>query len=218
MKKTFLLLFALSMVLPSCDKKSTDVTLPNKALMMLAKEYYEGRMELFPWEATTAGDNRYNDTYPNIVSDAYIAEVKAFFTKYKDGASEFKDEDLSENDRITKELLLWECDSNLEQWSFNEQLLPINQFTSPILVIGQWGSGAGAQPFKTVKDYNNWLERLDDFNVYLNSVQGRMKEGVTKGYVLPKSLTEKMIPQLKDMANEDVTSHLLFSPVKQFPD
>ena len=218
MKKTFLLLFALSIILLSCEKKQDEMQLPNKEMNMLAKEYHEGRLELFPWEATTAGDDRYNDSYPNTLSDTYIADVKAFFTKYKNSVSKFKDEELSENDRITKELLLWECDLNLEQWSFNEQLLPINQFTSPILTMGQWGSGAGAQPFKTVKDYNNWLERLDDFNGYLKSVQERMKEGAAKGYVLPKSLTEKMIPQLKDMANEDAASHLLYSPVKQFPD
>lgn len=218
MKKTFLLLFALSTILLSCKKKENEAQLPNKALMMLANEYYQERLELFPWEATTAGDDRYNDSYPNTLSDRYINDSKAFFTKYKNSVAKFKDNELSENDRITKELLLWECDINLEQLGFNEQLLPINQFTSPILTLGQWGSGAGAQPFKTVKDYNNWLERLDDFNSYLKSVPERMKEGAAKGYVLPKSLTEKMIPQLKDMANEDVASHLLYAPVKQFPD
>ena len=27
-----------------------------------------------------------------------------------------------------------------------------------------------------------------------------MREGVSKGYVLPKALTEKIIPQIKDLA------------------
>jgi len=218
MKKTFLILFAMATVL-SCQKKETQENklASNKEINQLFDEYQEARLKLFPWEATTAGDDRYNNVYPNTVSDEYIAQVKAFFSKYKDALAKFNDNELSENDRLSKELLTWECDINLEQWSFNEQLMPINQFWSPVLTIGQWGSGSGAQPFKTVKDYNNWLERMADFNVYLTSVQQRMKEGVAKGYVLPKALTEKMIPQLKDMANENVTEHLLFSPVKQFP-
>jgi len=218
MKKTFLILFAMATVL-SCQKKETQENklASNKEINQLFDEYQEARLKLFPWEATTAGDDRYNNVYPNTVSDEYIAQVKAFFSKYKDALAKFNDNELSENDRLSKELLTWECDINLEQWSFNEQLMPINQFWSPVLTMGQWGSGSGAQPFKTVKDYNNWLERMADFNVYLTSVQQRMKEGVAKGYVLPKALTEKMIPQLKDMANENVTEHLLFSPVKQFP-
>lgn len=218
MKKTFFILFTLITAL-SCQKKETqhNEVAPNKEINKLFDEYHQERLKLFPLEATTAGDNRYNNIYPNPLSDEYIARVKAFFTKYKDALSNFKDEDLSENDRLSKELLLWECNIDLEQWSFHEELLPLNQFWSPILTIGQWGASTGSQPFKTVKDYNDWLEKLADFNVYLASVQQRMKEGVSKGYVLPKTLTEKMIPQLKDMANEDVNTHILFSPVKQFP-
>lgn len=220
MKKTFFILFAMAAILQSCGKKETieTQTASNKEINTLFANYQEERLKLFPLEATQAGDERYNDLYPNTLSDEYIAKVKAFFTKYKTALSNFKDDELSENDRISKELLAWECDINIEQWGLNEQLLPINQFTSPILSLGQLGSGSGAQPFKTVKDYNNWLKRLTQVNNYLASVEQRMKEGVTKGYVLPKALTEKMIPQLKDMANENVTEHLLYSPVKQFPD
>lgn len=219
MKKTFLLLLSV-IAMVSCQKKdgNTNTTASNKEINQLFDDYQEERLKLFPWEATSAGDDRYNNIYPNTVSDEYIAQVKAFFSKYKESLSKFKDDELSENDKISKELLAWECDINLEQWGLNEQLLPLNQFTSPILTMGQWGSGAGAQPFKTVKDYNNWLERLAQFNTYLVSVEQRMKEGAAKGYVLPKALTEKMIPQLRDMANENLTSHLLYSPVKQFPD
>ncbi len=218
MKKILVLLFSITAILQSCEKKTKEIKSSNNELSVLLDEYYQERMKLFPWEATLAGDERYNNIYPNTLSDAYISQVKAFFAKYKESLVKFKDDELSENDRLSKELLAWECDINIEQWSQNEQLMPINQFTSPILTMGQWGSGAGAQPFKTVKDYNNWLERLNDFNIYLTSVEDRMKEGVSKGYVLPKALTIKMIPQLKDMANQDVTSHLLFSPIKQFPD
>lgn len=218
MKKTFLLLLAVLSILQSCTKEEKkEVTLPSKTVMQITSEYYAERMKLFPMESTTAGDTIYNNLLPNSLSDAYIKEAKAFFTKYKN-ATENLSVELSENDRLSIELLKWECDINLEQLSFKENLLPLNQFTSQILTIGQWGSGAGAQPFKTVKDYNNWLKRLAQFNTYLVSVENRMKEGVAKGYVLPKALTEKMIPQLKDMANENVTSHLLYSPVEQFPD
>lgn len=218
MKKTFLLLFAIISILQSCTKEEKkEVTLPSKFVMEITSDYYAEKMKLFPLESTTAGDTIYNNLLPNSLSDSYIKEAKAFFTKYKNDTENLSIQ-LSENDRLSIELLKWECEINLEQLSFKENLLPLNQFTSPILTIGQWGSGAGAQPFKTVKDYNNWLERLAQFNTYLVSVEQRMKEGAAKGYVLPKALTEKMIPQLKDMANEDVTSHLLYSPVKQFPD
>ena len=40
-------------------------------------------------------------------------------------------------------------------------MLPVNQMGSIATFAAQLGSGTGAQPFKTVKDYDNWLARGD---------------------------------------------------------
>jgi uncharacterized protein (DUF885 family) len=220
MKKTFLFLFALTTILQSCGKKEEikEVTLPNKTVMQLTNEYYSKRMELFPLESTMAGDTIYNGLLPNNLSEKYKEKAKAFFTKYKKSIENLSDQELSTNDRLSLELLKWECDINLEQLAFKEELMPLNQFTSLPLTIGQFASGSSAQPFKTVKDYNNWLQRLDAFNDWLITAEQRMKEGVSKGYVLPKSLTVKLIPQLKDLAETDLKNHLFYSPVKAFPE
>lgn len=219
MKKTILVLFTIVAILQSCTKKEEkkEITLPNKTVMQLTSEYYKKRMELFPIESTTAGDTIYNNLLPNNLTDEYSNEVKAFFEKYKNSVDQLLDEELSENDRLSLELLKWECDINIEQLGFKEYLIPMNQFTSLPLTIGQFASGSSAQPFKTYKDYTSWLERLESFNKWLATAQLRMKEGVSKGYVLPRSLTVKMIPQLKDLANEDIQNHLFYSPVKAFP-
>lgn len=217
MKKTFLFLFALTTILQSCGKKE-PVTTDNKELSETLEHYYEERMKLFPMEATMAGDSLYNNILPNTLTDEYSEKVKSFFTKYKESLSKFKEDGLSENDKLSIALLKWECDINLEQLDFKENLMPLNQFTSLPLTIGQFASGSSAQPFKTVKDYNNWLQRLDAFNDWLITAEQRMKEGVSKGYVLPKSLTVKLLPQLKDLAETDLKNHLFYSPVKAFPE
>lgn len=217
MKKTFLFLFALTTILQSCGKKE-PVTTDNKELSETLQHYYEERMKLFPMEATMAGDSLYNNILPNTLTDEYSEKVRSFFTKYKESLSKFKEDGLSENDKLSIALLKWECDINLEQLDFKENLMPLNQFTSLPLTIGQFASGSSAQPFKTVKDYNNWLQRLDAFNDWLITAEQRMKEGVSKGYVLPKSLTIKLIPQLKDLAETDLKNHLFYSPVKAFPE
>ena len=216
MKKTFLFLFALTTILQSCGKKE-PITTDNKELSETLEHYYEERMKLFPMEATMAGDSLYNNILPKTLTDDYTKKVKTFFTKYKESLSKFKEDGLSENDKLSIALLKWECDINLEQLDFKENLMPLNQFTSLPLTIGQFASGSSAQPFKTVKDYNNWLQRLDAFNDWLITAEQRMKEGVSKGYVLPKSLTVKLLPQLKDLAETDLKNHLFYSPAKAFP-
>lgn len=216
MKKITTILLIAAGMMQSCQKKEA-VTTPNKELATVLDDYYQQRLKLYPMEATQAGDARYNDLFPNTLTDEFHTEVQDFFTKYKEALTKFDDKDLSENDRLSKEILLWTCNNELERLQFHEELIPFNQFWGVHLSMGQMASGSSAQPFKTVADYNNWLKRLDGYNDYLVTALARMKEGVSKGYVLPKALTEKMIPQFKEMANEDVPSHLFFTPVKNFP-
>jgi len=200
----------------SCARKEQPAE-PNKKLTAVLERYHEESLKLFPFSATMAGDERYNNIFANGLDEKYIQEQKDFFAKYKNEIEGFKDDELNANDLISKQVLEFECDKNLGQLEFREDLMPLNQFSSVPLVIAQQASGTSAQPFKTVKDYNNWLERLDGFNTWLQMAIPKMKEGVSKGYVLPKSLTLKVIPQIESMTTADVKSHLFYSPVKNFP-
>ena len=123
----------------------------------------------------------------------------------------------SDDEILSKKVLLWECDTNLKRLTFNEQYTPINQMWTLQLNIGQYAAGLSAQPFKTIKDYNDWLSRLDDYLIWLNSAEDRMREGMLNGYVLPKSLTKKVIPQLKTITNTNLDENLFNSPIRQFP-
>jgi len=50
--------------------------------------------------------------------------------------------------------------------------------------MGQLASGEGAQPFKTVQDYENWLVRIQGYLEWLDSAQEKMREGMAIGWVL----------------------------------
>src|SRR5690606_29631015 len=166
----------------------------------------------FPVEATLAGDTRYNDLLPNSISEEYIAEVKAFFSGYKDKLSAIDKNTLNENDQMSYDILLWECNIGIEGSSFKDHLMPINQFWSMPLLIGQLASGESFQPFKTVKDYDNWLARLDAYIVWCDTAIANMRKGIREGYVIPKSLTAKVIPQMADLDHGPVTEHLFYGP------
>ncbi|CAL2083114.1 DUF885 domain-containing protein [Tenacibaculum sp. 190524A05c] len=219
MKKTILSIVAATTILVSCKQEQPQKKVePNQEFNQLLKDYNEGKLKLNPLNATFAGDNRYNNEFPNFLSDEYALESKDFFTNYKAKLQDFSDDKLSESQQMSKAVLAWDCDMSLAQGSFkNDQLLPINQMWTVNLVMGQLASGSSAQPFKTVKDYENWLSRLDKFNTWLQSAKIRMQEGIKAGYVLPKSLINKVIPQFKGLAETKLEDHLFFSPIKKMP-
>ncbi len=183
----------------------------------LLSQYNEERLPMFPLEATTAGDTRYNDLLPNTISQAYRAQLAAFYTKYKTLLQQYDPAKLSSTERRSYDILLWECDINLGDLQFHKELMPINQFDCLPLQIGQYASGSSAQPFKTVQDYDNWLKRLDAYTVWCDTAMANMRRGMAAGYLLPKILAEKMVPQMAGFDHGPVEKHLFYSPITTLP-
>ena len=213
MNKTITLLMSI-LVFFSCNfnnDKSLEIA-------QVFENYYQESLKLYPLQATSQGDLRYNDFLPNDLSDEFRKKEKEFYTFYKSQLNNFPDHTLNENDLLSKKVLLWECDLSLKRLTFNEQYTPINQMWTLQLTIGQYAAGLSAQPFKTVKDYNDWLKRIDDYLIWLETAEERMKQGIKNKIVLPKSLIKKVIPQLKTILNPDLNHNLFFSPARQFPE
>ena len=213
MNKTITLLMSI-LVFFSCNfnnDKSLEIA-------QVFENYYQESLKLYPLQATSQGDLRYNDFLPNDLSDEFRKKEKEFYTFYKSQLNNFPDHTLNENDLLSKKVLLWECDLSLKRLTFNEQYTPINQMWTLQLTIGQYAAGLSAQPFKTVKDYNDWLKRIDDYLIWLETAEERMKQGIKNKIVLPKSLIKKVIPQLKTILNPDLNQNLFFSPARQFPE
>ena len=190
---------------------------PAATASQLFADYYEERLQLYPMEATYAGDERYNDRLPNNISEEFRATERAFYQKHLAALSRFDQPRLSSEDRLSCDILRWECETRLEQLRFPTHLQPINQFWSLHLDISQWAGGTSAQPFKTVRDYENWLKRLEAFTEWCHAAVTNMREGMTRGWVLPKTLTQKTIPQMADMARGPVEKHVYYLPIKQMP-
>lgn len=196
-------------------KQTADKNLP--PIDSLFAEYHRERLPLFPLEATFAGDARYNDLLPNTISQEYLATLRAFFGKYKTQLQQYDRSKLHDNQRISYDILLWECDINLEDLSFPKELTPINQFDCLPLMMGQLAGGTSGQPFKTAQDYDNWLKRVDGFVAWCDTAVANMRRGMAAGYVLPKALAEKMIPQLAAFDHGPVEKHHYYSPIALIP-
>lgn len=212
-----LVLITLSLIACQSDKSDKSKSTEQKEISAadVFDSYYNERMKLYPFEATLNGINNYNDQFPIDIADSYRDTLMAFYAKYKVALDKIDESILNENDKMSFKILNWEINIALEGLNFKDNLMPINQFTSRTLDLGQLGSGEGAQPFKTVQDYDNWLKRISKFPNWADTAIANMKRGIELGYILPKSLVVKVLPQLKPMAETPLKEHLFYAPVKR---
>jgi len=211
MKK--LLYLSLAFAFFACKKNDQ----PSTELATIVGDYYEEQLKLNPGSATATGDNRYNDQLSIDFTDSHRALVKSVLEKYQASLGSLNRADLNANDQITYDLLTRDIKLGLEGLTYPDNLTPLNQFYGFHLTFAQLGSGQVIQPFKTVKDYENWAKRMKRGVAYLDSSIVYFRRGMAQDYVLPRALVLKMIPQFTSFAVKDVKESTFYGPLKQFP-
>ncbi|MDB5287085.1 MAG: hypothetical protein JWR05_2034 [Mucilaginibacter sp.] len=218
--KKILMVISLAATFTACKQKqagNSTATDDNKQLAKLFDSYYEGYLKLDPLTATFIGDARYNDQLPNTGSVEYLKQAHNFYAAYLDSIKTFKREDLDDNDKLSYDIFVYEAQTNLDGFQYHLEYMPFNQMFALPITMGQLGSGSNAQPFKTVKDYNDWLKRLTAFSAWADTAIGNFNKGIKTGVVLPKALVVKMIPQMQSFVVTDVTKSIFYDPIKSIP-
>jgi uncharacterized protein (DUF885 family) len=187
--------------------------------------YWHGLMLLQPLDAMHFNDYSLNDQFRNTCTQAYRNEFRNFYLGYQDSLKNFYPDDMSEDDALSYKVLQFDVGIQLEKTKYDTWKIPFTQMGDPtnklsgnmVLAMGQYGPGESAQPFKTVKGYNNWLQRIHGYKVWCDSAIENFMQGIATNYVLPKSLVVKMIDICNGLVSEDVTKSIFYGPVKNIP-
>ena len=207
------LLFVSLLVLASAAGAADSPAQKADNLGKMYAEFWEENLKLNPITATFAGDPRYNGELPNFLSQEYVDQDRAFHKKYLERARAIGEEGLTGQDRLSYEIFTLNRESALEELDFPDRLLPIDQFSNIANSMAQFGSGTSAQPFVTVKDYDDWLRRAARAPVIFEQAILNMREGMKAGLVQPRVLMDKVLPQLDANITDDVEKSIFWGPV-----
>jgi uncharacterized protein (DUF885 family) len=193
---------------------------PDRAAQLnaLYAEFWEDSLKHNPLEATQVGDPRYNAELPNLLAPEYRAATKALAERYLDSARKIGSAGLTGQDLLSYELFESYQRDVLEGLEYPSHLAPLNQFYSFANQFATLGSGSTAQPFKTVRDYDDWLARAAKIPAIFDQAIVNMREGMAAGIVQPKVLMEKVLPQLDQQIVDKLEDSTYYGPIKAFPD
>ncbi|WP_291128359.1 DUF885 domain-containing protein [Flavobacterium sp. UBA7682] len=183
----------------------------------IAKTYFDYKNALNPLEATQNGQSQFNDQLVFEMTDSHRKKQAEFYAKYEKELASVDTTSLSEEEKNSFDIISWEITIGKDLLKQNANLTPIHQFWGTHLTMGQYASAESAQPFKTEKDYQNFLKRMDAYTVWIDSAMVYMKKGIQEKVVLPKALAEKIIPQFQDVITPNVEDNLFYSSCKKFP-
>jgi uncharacterized protein (DUF885 family) len=189
----------------------------SQKLNAIFDEYFEEYLKQNPLLATSIGDPRYNDRFVVSISPQAIAAEEKLQRDYLARVQTVDRSVLTGQDLLSYDVFKTAREREIEGFRFPDELLPMNQFYSTPNSFAQLGSGNGMQPFKTVQDYDNFLQRIDGFVAWTDQAIVNMREGIKRGYTLPKILAERTLPQLQAHVVPKAEDSLYWGPITKMP-
>lgn len=184
-----------------------------QALYALFDEEWERGMRENPEEATYRGDARYNDRW----TDMSMAAIQARMDgdgKALERARAIDRNALSASDKLHYDVFVWDLEKVVERQKFREYLRPVSQRGGIQTAEGI----AELLPFATVKDYRDWLARMDALPALIDQTTALMRAGVEAGNTPPRVLMQRIPAQIQSQIVDDPTQSPFYKPFTKFPD
>ena len=98
-------------------------------------------------------------------------------------------------DRFLKHI----CQNYINENKYDFSLIPITPLENDIAYIVENAAGNGSFTFDTKKSYTIFLTKMKIFPEICFSVIIKMREGINKGYTLPKIAAQKLVEQFNEL-------------------
>jgi uncharacterized protein (DUF885 family) len=192
---------------------ATSVAARSKALSTLLEDIWQDRLRHSPEFASQIGDKRYNDQ----LTDYSVKEINASLQRgldYIQRLGAIDTSGLTDQEKLSSELMLRSLIDAQQGARFKEWEMPV----SPIFGFQtRLADLVGQLSFDSVKDYDDYIERLKKVPVQFSQVMTNLQLGVDEGRMPPKESLEKALEQTQGIADQKAESSVFAQPLKKFP-
>jgi uncharacterized protein (DUF885 family) len=159
-----------------------------------------------------------NDKFGSATTSKSLNKTFNLLTSFEEQLFQIDTSKLKGQALLSYEILKRDLAFSKRGFEFPSYMMPINQMSGLHNVFVGLGSGQSAQPFKTIEDYKNFVGRADGFIEWLAGKESNMRKGIENDVVLPKVLTEKLIPQFSAHIDTDETESVFWGPINSLPE
>lgn len=180
----------------------------------LLSDEWEYEMRESPEYATSVGDYRYNDRWSDY-SLEHVQQQQKDLQQWLDRFQAVDSAGFSEQEKLSLQLMLRGLKDRLEGIVLKTYEMPVDQFNGVQLGLAQL---VDSTPFNSVKDYEDYLSRLQKLPLVVDQVIGVLQQGEKDKLMPPKYLLEKTVEQCKNLAKPAGEENAFGRPVAKFPD
>jgi uncharacterized protein (DUF885 family) len=214
----FALLFALT-VLPLLALRAqaptaADLENRRKALNALLQEEWEHRLRESPLFASYLGDKRWNDQLDDFSQEAidkHLADARKFLARFE----AIDTTGFPEQEALNQEVMVRDLKIELDGAPFKDWEMPVDQQNGVQVWLPQLPMFLS---FQTVKDYEDYISRLNQIPRFLDQTIIQMKKGVNDQLIPPQFILGKVVEQSEKLAKDTPEKSPFSHPFEKFPE
>ncbi len=198
-----------STVFAQTEKSNSNET--TKQLFVLFDSEWENNLRENPTFASYLGDKRYNDKW----SDESLSAIEKRQKHSLEVLEKLKKIDrskLSVSDQLNYDLFRKNYEEDIESYKFKRYLLPINQQGG----IQTQDELAQFINFQTVKDYEDWIARLNSFPELMDQTIALLKEGKKENILWANAVLSRVPAQIDKQITATAEENPFYAPFKNF--
>jgi uncharacterized protein (DUF885 family) len=185
---------------------------PQTRLHELFEAEWERGLRENPLLATYLGDHRYDDRWPDASATA-LEKSHAGDVAVLETLKTLPTAQLTGEDPLNKELFGRMYRDSVDAYAWGLQYLPMNQRDG----VQTAADMAELIQFATVRDYTNWIARLDGLDTYVDQTIALMREGMRRGLVQPRVIMQRVPDQIARQIVADPTASPFYRPLREMP-
>lgn len=182
-------------------------------LQMLFEKYWLERLADEPLLATSASTDAYNDRLPSVTSQfydhAHVRDKETLEHLFK-----IDREQLPVQEQINYDLFRFDLDVRIARADFKLWRIP---FVSDYGFYDDVTLLPYNMPFRTVKDYENYISRLFDVPRYFDENIANMRQGINENFTMPLVIVQGIISTLLNQQVTSVEASPLYEPFSRMP-
>ncbi len=171
---------------------------PSEDFQALLDEAWEWQLRENPMFASSLGDRRYNDQWQD-ESLAAVARRQDQTREFLRRVYAIDRTALDDENQLNYELFRRSLQDAVDQFKFKGHLMPFYQRGG----VQNLDSNTSRLRFATVKDYEDWLARLDKIDDVIDQTIALAEAGRREGLVSPRVLMQRIPDQIKVQLVDD---------------
>ena len=184
-----------------------------KQLKSALDDEWEYALRTYPELATYVGDSRYNDNLSDHSPEAVERNLKHAQEALK-RIEAIDTTGFPEQEKLNQQLAVRELREEIEGTALKEWEMPVNQMGG---IHHSYASMPSQLPFRTTKDYENYLARMHQMPRAFDQTIATMRLGIKDGMMPPRYVLEKVATQADDVAGKPPEASPFAQPVLKFP-